>query len=255
MIRAALLAIIVVSAAPALGETPASYRLYADGKYGEAIKAGLSQNDALGFCAAARAALAEESSRDQPCLECLQKAESYARRAIAADPKMADGQVYLALSLGFESRIEGPLVARLHNYPSQARNALDAALADDPKDAWALAALGGWNIEIVRFAGRRLAGWIYGASIANGLDLFQQAFKTAPENISVRFQYALSLSSYDAEEYRDQITNALNQVVDGTTDTVYGRLVQKRAGELLELRKKGDHDAYMALVRKYQGYP
>ena len=253
--RAAILAIVVATTAPALGETPASFRLYADGRYDEAIKAGLAQNDAQGFSAAARAALAEEASRDQPCLECLQKAESYARRAIAADPKLADGHVYLALSLGFESRIEGPLVARLHNYPSQAKNALDAALLDDPKDAWALAALGGWNVEIVRVAGRRLASWIYGASIANGLDLFQQAFKTAPENISVRFQYALSLSSYDAEQYRDRIADALNQVAGGTTDTVYGRVVQKRAGMLLDLLKKGDRDAYITLVRKYEGYP
>ena len=32
-------------------------------------------------------------------------------------------------------------------------------------------------------------------------------------------------------------------------------LVQKRAGELLELLKKGDRDAFDARVRKYEGIP
>ena len=33
------------------------------------------------------------------------------------------------------------------------------------------------------------------------------------------------------------------------------RLLQERAGELLELLKKGDRAAYVARVRKYEGYP
>ncbi len=255
MMRTALLAIAVAVAAPAHGETSASFQLYADGRYDEAIKAGLAENDAAGFSAAARAALAEEASRDEPCLECLQKAEGYARRAIAANPKQADGQVYLAVSLGLESRIEGPVVARLHDYPGQAKDALAAALADDPKNAWALAALGGWNIEVVRNAGNSLARWFYGASLEKGFDLFQRAFKAAPENLTVRYQYALSLSNYDTVHYRDQIAEALSQVASGKPDTVYGRLVQKRAGELAELLKNGNRVAYIARVRKFEGYP
>jgi hypothetical protein len=255
MRTALLLAIAVAIAAPAHGEEQSSYRLYADGQYEQAIKAGLTENDAPGFSAAARAALAEEASRDQPCLECLQKAESYARRAIAANPKLADGHVYLAISLGLESRIVGPVVARLNDYPGQAKNALDAALGADPKNAWALAALGGWNIEVVRNAGRSLANWLYDASLEKGFDLFQEAFKAAPENVTVRYQYALSLSNYDSVHYRDQIAEALNQAAYGKTETVYGHLVQKRAGELLDLLKNGTRAVYMARVRKFEGYP
>ena len=255
MMRWAFLFFMVASSAPALGDTSEAFRLYADGKYEEAIKAGLAQNDALGFSAAARAALAEEASREAPCLDCLEQAESFARRAIAADPKLPDGQIYLAISLGLESRIRGPIIARLHNYPGQAKEALDRALVDDPKNPWAMASLGGWNIEIVRNAGGGLAELFYGASIEKGLDFFQQSFKAAPDNISVRYQCALSLSTYDAERFHSQIADALNQVVTGKGDTVYSRLVQKRAGELLELLKKGDSAAYLARVRKFEGYP
>ncbi|MDE1939662.1 MAG: hypothetical protein KGI68_11615 [Alphaproteobacteria bacterium] len=247
-------ALALLLAAPAYGAT-ATDRLYADGKYDESIKAALAENDAVGFAAAARATLAEEASRDKPCLDCLEHAESYARQAIAADPKLPDGQVYLAVALGLKEHIVGPLVARLHDYPSKAKTALDAALAADPGNPWTLAALGGWNIAIVHHAGVSLADWIYGATVEQGLADFAASFKAAPDNIVIRYQYALSLSDYDMDRFHDQIEAALEQASTGKTDTVYGKLLQKRAGELLDLLKAGDRDAYIAQVKKYQGYP
>ena len=49
MMRWAFLFFMVASSAPALGDASEAFRLYADGKYEEAIKAGLAQNDAPGF--------------------------------------------------------------------------------------------------------------------------------------------------------------------------------------------------------------
>jgi len=250
------LAIVLAGTASADAEPSGTdFQLYAEGKYDEAVRAGLARNDAAGFGDAARAALAEEASRDQPCLDCLEKAEGFARRAIAADPKFPDGHIYLAISLGLEGRIEGPLIARLNGYPAEAKRALDAALAADPKNAWALAGLGGWNIEIVRYAGPRLAKWFYGASVQKGRDHFAAAFKAAPDNITVRYQYALTLSDYDPDRFHSEIEEALTDVVNGSADTVYGRLLQKRAADLLDLHKKGEPDTYAARVRKYEGYP
>lgn len=248
-----LFALVLLLAAPAHAETP--FRLYADGKYEESMSAALAQNDAAGFSAAARAVLAEEVSGDQPCLDCLQKAEKFARRAISADPKMADGRVYLALALGLESQIEGGIVARLRGYPGKAKHALDAALANNPNNSWALAALGGWNFAIVHGGGASLADLFYGATLKKGLDDFDASFKSAPDNIVVRYQYALSLSSFDALRFHGEIEDALTRVAGGAAPTAYERLLRKRAGELLDLLKKGDRDAYAARVRKYEGYP
>jgi len=233
----------------------AEYNLYAEGKYDEAIRAGLARNDAAGLRDAARATLAQEGTRDTPCLECLERAEGLARRAIAADPKLPDAWVYLAYSLGLKAQIEGPLRARLKDYPEQIKSALDAALAIDPKNAWALAARAGWNIAIVRGGGKTLARLFYGATLKKGLDDFAAAFAAAPDNIIVHYQYALTLSEYDTVHYRDYIAAALTHVVSSTADTAYGHLMQKRAGELLELLKKGDRDTFDTRVRKYQGYP
>jgi hypothetical protein len=250
------LVILLAGAIPACAEQSATdAQLYAEGKYDEAIKAGLAAHDAAGFAAAARAALTEEASRDKPCLECLQRAEDYARRAIAADPKLPEGPVYLAYALGLETHIEGSIEARLKGYPGQAKRALDTALAADPKNVWALAARGSWNIAIVRGGGATLARLFYGATLKNGMDDFAAAFAVAPDNMVLLYQYALTLSEYDAVHYHDYIAAALTHVVRSTADTAYEHLMQKRAGELLELLKTDDHAAYLARVLKYQGYP
>jgi hypothetical protein len=248
------LVVAALAASPACAaDTP--YVLYATGKYDAAIKAGTAEDDAQGFAVAARAALADATTRDKPCLDCLKRAEAFARKAVAADAKVPDGNTFLAVSLGYEARLVGPVFARLHNYPDEAKERLDKALADDPKNAWALGALGGWNIEIVRTGGAYLGNWIYGATEEKGLDAFAQAFKSAPDNLSVRYQYGLSLSGYDADRFQSQILDAFARVGRLTPQTAYERIAQARAAELLALWKKGDRKTFDARVRKYQGYP
>ncbi len=248
-----LLAAALLVALPAHAD--AAGELYLQGKYDAAITAELAKNDAMGFANAARAELAAEASRDKPCLECLGRAEDYARKAVAADPKLPDGQIYLAVSLGLQERIIGPIRARLYDYPDQAKAAIDTALASDPKNPWALAALGGWNIAIVDHAGTALADWLFGASLDKGQSAFAEAFKAAPGNIVVRYQYALTLSDYDTARFHDEIAGSLAFAADGAAGAAYDALMKKRAGELLVLFKAGKDGDYAALARKYEGYP
>jgi hypothetical protein len=114
--------------------------------------------DAPGYALAARSVLADEVMH-APCLECLERAETYSRKAIAADPKYPEGHIYLAVTFGYEARIIGVIEARIKGFAEQAKNNLDAVIAVEPNNPWALAGLGGWNIEIVRSAGESLASW------------------------------------------------------------------------------------------------
>ena len=228
--------------------------LYRAGRYEQAIAAGIAENTAQGFALAARAGLAD-AMMQTPCLACLKRAEGFARKAIAGDSKLADGHVYLAVSLGYQARIVGLIRARLGAYPEEAKRNLDAALAKDPKNEWALAALGGWNIEIVRGGGTVLAKWLYGASVRTGLDDFAAAFKAAPGNIVLRYQYALSLGGLDRGTYRGEIDDALTRAVNGNASTAYEEFVQARAHELLVALKGGDREAFDRLVQRDQGYP
>ena len=73
---------------PAIAATPLD--LYVAGKYQAAIDAGVAQNSAAGLAMASRAALADAMMHETPCLECLQRAEGFARKAVALDPKLPE---------------------------------------------------------------------------------------------------------------------------------------------------------------------
>src|SRR4051812_23464092 len=148
---------------PALAATTEEiFASYAKGDYEQAERAGEASHTAPGLAIAARAVLADAVLRDIPCLPCLERAESLSRQAIAADPHYAFGQVWLAVALGYQARIIGSVKARLKNSPAQSKAALDLAVSDDPKNAFAVSALGGWHIEIVRGAGPPWRGFFMG---------------------------------------------------------------------------------------------
>ena len=229
--------------------------LYQAGKYDAAIKVGLSADNADGFAVAARAELAEEMMRDAPCLDCLKRAEGDARKAIAADPKQAEARVYLAATLGYQSRIIGVIAAKFKGYAEEAKSNLDAAFANHPNDPWTLAALGGWNIAVVNGGGETMANWLYGASVEKGLTYFGKALAADPQNIVIHFQYALSLSAYDRKAYAKQIEAALQYSANRKPRTAYEVFMQGWARTLLDTFKHGDWTSYDALVRRYQRYP
>jgi len=250
--RAALLAL-VLAASPA--ENGSLFALYAQGQYDEAMRQGASAGTAAGFAIAARAAMADAMMHPAPCLECLKRAEDYARRSIAADKDAADGHVWLAAALGYEARIVGLVRARLDNDPAQAKANLDDALKAQPDNAYALAALGGWNVEIVRAGGKFLANKLYGASIEQGMTLFDRAVRAAPRNVAVRYQIALSLAGLNPAAHRSRIDSELEAAIHAAPETAYEKFVQGRAQELLILLKRDDRDAFEAKLRTFQGYP
>jgi tetratricopeptide (TPR) repeat protein len=231
------------------------FALYARGGYEQAARAGEAAHTAPGYAIAARAVLADEVLRDAPCMECLQRAENLARQAVAADPHHAYGQIWLAVALGYQARITGAVRARLKDAPGQSKAALDAAVQDDPKNAFAVSALGGWNMEIVRGGGAYLARMLYGATEAEAISLFDRAVKLAPGNVAVHYQIALSLVGYDAEKYHARIVTELRAAVADDAATAYEKKIQDRANDLLGLVNRGPQDALAAMVRKYQGYP
>jgi hypothetical protein len=250
--KAALLALVLAGAGPGSDEL---FALYARGQYDEAMRAGAASGTAGGLAIAARAAMADAMMRPAPCLDCLKRGEEYARRAIAADPRAPDGHVWLAAALGYEARIKGLVRARLSNDPAEAKQNLDEALRLQPGNAYALAALGGWNVEVVRVGGKFLANKLYGASLEQGLALFDQATRAAPRNVAVHYQIGLSLAGLGSESMRGRMEGALDAAVQAPPETAYEKFVQTRAKELLILSKRGDRDAFDAKVRVFQGYP
>ena len=241
--------------APSLAQTPSPRALYISGHYNAAIRAGLAQHDGEGLTEAARAALAKARLGNSPCLSCLKLAESYARAAVAADPKSALARVYLAATLGYEARIIGIIEAEAKGFASEAEDNLKIALKFHPHNGFALAAMGGWNIGVVAGGGAILADLMYGASTDDGIAYYHKAFAADPTSIVPHFEYVLSLSSLDRARYAPQIEKALEFVVHGTPHTAYEKIMQAQGRHLLSLWQAAQWSAYQQLVRHIQGYP
>jgi len=239
---------------PALSAETTPFDLYSAGKYEEAIAAGEAAKTAIGLATAARAAFAEANLSDTPCLACLQRVESLARRSIALDPMQPDAFVYLAAAVGYEARIVGNLRAQFNHIPETAKEAIDHALAVAPNNDWALAAAGAWNIEVVRNGGSVLARAVYGARVETGIDYFKRAFAAEPKNLVILFQYALSLSGYNFGPYGKEASDALTAVATLEPRTAYEGVIKERAARLLALIKANRRSEYLALVNHYQGY-
>jgi hypothetical protein len=244
-----------VLAGSAVAADIAPFDLYKAGRYEDAIKAGEAVNTGESLAVSARAAFAEANLSETPCLPCLQRVESYARRSIALDTTHPEAYVYLAAALGYQARIVGTITAQLRHYPEDAKEAIDHALAVAPNDDWALAAAGAWHIEVVRNGGALLARTIYGARVETGKEFFYKAFAAEPKNLVIRFQYVLSLSGYDFDGNSDAVAAVLDSIRTMEPRTVYEGVIKQRAQRLLDLIKANKRAEFLTQVSRYQGYP
>lgn len=229
--------------------------LYAAGRYVEAERAALAQGTAQGDALAARAELAAETMRAEPCLECLRRAEEYSLRAVSADPRLVEGHVEYVIALGFEARLIGMVEAHFKGFAEKAKRHIDAAIAADPGNPWAWAALGNWNIEIVQNGGAALARLLYGATLRSGLADFAKAFAAEPDSLVLHYHYALALAAYDRSVYHDAISVSLARAAAGEPHTAYEIFARKCARDLLAAWRAGDMATFSRLARHDQGYP
>lgn|SRR5215471_507546 len=228
---------------------------YQQGEYAAAADAATHEGGAAGFALAARAVLAEASLHEDPCLDCLKRAEDLARRSIGADPLNVEGNLQLAVALGYEARIIGAFRARLQRFPEQAKAAIDTALKVAPEDAWTLASAGGFNIEVVRSGGRFFGNLLYDANFDDGVAYYKRAIAKDPDNAVIKLQYALSLTSYVFEQRRTEIMTVLDSVAQGPHVDAYGDVMKMRAGMLLDLLHQDKRDDYLKLAHRYLGFP
>lgn len=211
--------------------------------------------DALAF--AARARIAEAMVRDgELCRECLLQAEAAANEAIRHDPNFAEGYVQLAIALGFRGRLMSVFDAQSHRLAEKGRIALDKALALDPSNNWARAALGAWHLEIVRRAGSVAGSVLYGASEDDGLAHFRTALAVEPGNLLLHYHFALSLLALDAEDFHAEALAALDEgILNDRAKDALTRNTLRRAQELRTTLRKSGGENVALLVRRLQGYP
>jgi tetratricopeptide (TPR) repeat protein len=251
----AVLSIVVANAAWA-AIPPKAEAAYIAGDFVGAAAIAEKEASAEALAFAARARIADAITRDGPyCKPCLASAETIARAATLRDPNLAEGYVQLAIALGFRGRLIPLMEAKSERLAEKGEEAIAAALSLAPRNAWALAARGAWNLEIVHRAGPVLAGVTYGADRRQGLKDFREALTIEPANLLLHYHFALTLLALDADDYHAEAQAALEAGLKDTKADVLNAFTRKRAFELMELLKTGRTEQIDALVRRFQGYP
>jgi tetratricopeptide (TPR) repeat protein len=161
-----------------------AWRLFHQGKFAEAVAAGLAAGGA-GITAANKAQAIyangvepREEARIALFEEVMKRAEAQAR----AEPKNANAHYLYAYAAGRYSQRISVAKALAQGFGGRIRAALDATLALQPKHAEAHIALGAWHAEIIDKAGALVGGLTYGAKKDAGEEHFRKALKLAPDS-------------------------------------------------------------------------
>lgn len=156
----------------------------------------------------------------------LLRAEDNARAGLAAGEPGA--RLQLALALGLKGRRASIADALRHGYAREGRALIDAALRATPRDAWAQALDGAWNLEIVRRGGE-IGARYFGASAKAGVAAYERARALAPDDAAITYQYALALLELDGARYAQKAAVLLDQVRDCASDDAFETAIKQEA--------------------------
>jgi tetratricopeptide (TPR) repeat protein len=172
-----------------------AWRLFHQGKFAEAVEAGLAAGGA-GITAAnkAQAIYANGLEPKEPAKvalfeEVMKRAEAQAK----AEPKNANAHYLYAYAAGRYSQRISVAKALAQGYGGRIRAALEKALALQPKHAEAHIAMGAYHAEIIDKVGALVGGLTYGAKKEAGEEHFRRALKLAPASPIAHIEMANGL--------------------------------------------------------------
>lgn len=251
MRNAVLLLFVLFAAAPAAALEPdfaAAQAAFDAGNFARAADLARDLKTAKGDALASRAesVRGEFDAEGDDRLKRYEAALADGRRALARDPQSAEAHLAIAISLGLAARNEGRMAAHFAGIGREARLHIDKALELAPENAWAWAALGGWNIEIA-YDGGVIGRMVYGASIATGVDAYERALVLAPRNMSIAWQYAFQLAGLGGENL-PRANALLTDIIRRKPATALEGLLRASAQELKDALDRGDKAALAGIL-------
>jgi len=127
------------------------------------------------------------------------RARKFAKMALELDPSSYDARLQYALAEGFVTRTTGNLTAWRKRLPMKSRKTIQNLRADYPQDARVMALEAAWHLGVIRKTGESSGQKWFGASTANGHNLYQAAIARAPQDIIIRTNYIMGLLALKAE--------------------------------------------------------
>jgi len=205
------------------------------GEYAKAIDTAAAEGGGVGFALAARATLCGSLIARQSMPRMLEARRRLCRQAIAADPDNLEGQLQLAVALGFRRASSGLARAvsalsrtgqdrhrnRASSRARQSLGARDCRRVSDRSGA----------------LGRPAFGKIYFTAQAfdDGVAYYQRAIGADPSNAVIKLQYALALTSYGFDARRAEIAAVLDSASRVSAPDAYGKAMKTRAAGLVDL--------------------
>lgn len=222
-------------------------QLYEAGEYEAAVVAGRKSGgaDDLALAARARLVIVRFSDLPEDRLVGIAEALSDARTALALAPDHIEANLQIAIAVGYRGQLQ--------RSNSDARLALlhiERALAQEPDNAWALAALGGWHTEVVLEAGTLFGRILFGARRSLAVESFRAAVAAEPENLSILAGYANALLRFGRDRYRKEAIPILKTVSALAPRHALETVMQDHARRLLLAVNEGREDDLKELLRE-----
>lgn len=222
-----------------------AFMLFESGAYEGAATTAAAVGGAENLALAARAlnAKAYLETDEDDARKTAKRAFKFAEAAVDADPDLVEGYLQGAISLGQRGSRTAAWKGFFLGLAPRARDRLDAALAIEPENAWALSSSAAWHLEVARRGG---AG-MYGADPEEGHRQFMAARVAAPDNLPIAYECALRLIAYGREDWRGDARAALAAALALTPHDAFERGVQARARSL-EAAVAAGRDAEQAFI-------
>lgn len=206
-----------------------AYAKYVAGDYDGAVEEAAALGGAGNLTLAARAlnSLAYFGDNAKENRQTANEAFDYAEEAAELDPAFPQARLEAAIGLSLRAANMGAARVVALNLPGRARRHLDAALALDPENFWALSTSAAWRMGVARKGG----GSVYGADPQAGYEEFMRARALAPRNVVVAYECARGLIASKREEWRATGMTALAIATAGAPESAFEQQVQELARE------------------------
>ena len=187
-------------------------QLLNDGLYDEAISMAQQMETAESLTLAAETLSAKVMLGYVDDLnDSARQARRWAQEAVMLAPQSREAQVQYALAYGFETRTSSPFRAWRKKLPEKTLAAIMHVRTHYPEDPRGDALLGAWHLGIVRKAGSKNGRKWYNASEVEGIDWYESALISNPDDIVVAGNFAITILGLNREKYasraRDIITD------------------------------------------------
>jgi tetratricopeptide (TPR) repeat protein len=176
-------------------EVQEAWRLFHQGKFAEAMAAGVEAG-AAGITVANKAQAiyangveTKEAARIAHFEEVMNRAEAQAR----AQPKNANAHYLYAYAAGRYSQRISVAKALAQGYGGKIRAALETALELEPGHAEAHVAMGAYHAEIIDKIGTLVGGLTHGAKRESGEEHYRKALKLTPDSPIAHIEMANGL--------------------------------------------------------------